>query len=333
MGERARGSAVSRWAHRVHARWRHDDEAVVVCDSGGHLLEAWEIADQQLTDRSVRWRTSDTDMARSLLAGRRVRFSRRRVRSRDVTGAMGEFVVAFGLLARWRVGLVLSTGSAYAFPWMLAALLTHTKAVYVESAARNTGLSSSGRLIAKMPWVRKVTQAPLEVAGWEQWPSVLDTALDAWEPRPPSPARAGRPPRVFVTVGTFGYPFDRLMRRVRDVVPADWELVVQHGVSQPVPGAENHRTLEYEAVRREMEAASLVISHLGVGTLVTAARVGVPLVAVPRCRSHGEVVDDHQSELLDRVGDRPGVTAIADVDHLTLDVLRAALASAGEIVG
>ena len=33
------------------------------------------------------------------------------------------------------------------FPWMLAALLTHTKAVYVESAARNTGLSSSGRLI------------------------------------------------------------------------------------------------------------------------------------------------------------------------------------------
>ena len=330
MGEQARGSAESR---RSRLRWRHDDQAVVVCDSGGHLLEAWELADQRFDGRSVRWRTSDTDMARSLLAGRQVRFSRRRVRSRDVAGAMGEFMVAFMLLARWRVGLVLSTGSAYAFPWMLAALLTHTKAIYVESAARNTGLSSSGRLIAKMPWVRKVTQAPLQLEGWEQWPSVLDTALDSWEPRTPDPARAGRPPRVFVTVGTFGYPFDRLMRRVREVVPADWELVVQHGVSQPVPGAENHRTLEYEAVRREMETASVVISHLGVGTLVTAARVGVPIVAVPRCRSFGEVVDDHQAELVDRVIDRPGVTALADVDQLTIDVLRAALASAGEIVG
>ena len=74
-------------------------------------------------------------------------------------------------------------------------------------------------------------------------------------------------------------------------------------------------------------------SKYSFGTLVTAARVGVPIVAVPRCRSFGEVVDDHQAELVDRVIDRPGVTALADVDQLTIDVLRAALASAGEIVG
>ena len=138
---------------------------------------------------------------------------------------------------------------------------------------------------------------------------------------------------MFVTVGTFAYPFDRLLRRVREVVPSEWTLVVQHGASDPVPGADNHATLGYDAIRRELGRASVVVAHLGVGTLMTALAVGTPIVAVPRRRAHGEVVDDHQVELLERLRSTRGVTVVAEVDDLDRCVLEAAMSGMGERAG
>ncbi|MCB1000457.1 MAG: hypothetical protein KDB40_14265 [Acidimicrobiales bacterium] len=303
---------------------------IVACDSGGHLTEAWALVAQRYDGHDVQWRTSDTEMARTMLAGHRVWYSHHRVRSRDGIGMILEFGVAVGKLVHHRGVTVVSTGSAYALPWMLAAVITRTDAVFVESAARLSGLSASGRAIAKLPGITRATQAPLEVDGWEQWESVLDVALATSSSRPP---RGEAVPRVFVTVGTFAYPFDRLLRRVREVVPSEWTLVVQHGASDPVPGADNHATLGYDAIRRELGRASVVVAHLGVGTLMTALAVGTPIVAVPRRRAHGEVVDDHQVELLERLRSTRGVTVVAEVDDLDRCVLEAAMSGMGERAG
>lgn len=296
-----------------------------VCDSGGHLVEALELAGTRFADATASWYTSDTSMARSLLRGQEVTISARRVVPGAVWLALRELVTATRFLRRRRFDKVISTGSAYALPWMLAARLTRHRAVFVESAARTNGLSRVGRMIARVPGIKLVTQAPLVVDGWEQWPSVLDTAC-ARRAQRPTP-RSG-PVRVLVTVGTMHFPFDRLLDRVDAVVPADWELIVQHGASRPIERADRNVTeLGYEELIEAMRGADLVIAHCGVGTIISAAHAGVPCVLLPRRATFGEVIDDHQFQLIPVLAGHGGVTTVADEHEITTALLATVVGS------
>jgi UDP-N-acetylglucosamine--N-acetylmuramyl-(pentapeptide) pyrophosphoryl-undecaprenol N-acetylglucosamine transferase len=297
------------------------NSVLYVCDSGGHLVEAVELAGTRFADATASWYTSDTPMARSLLHGQDVTIAARRVTPGAVWLAFRELVTATRFLRRRRFDAVVSTGSAYALPWMIAARLTRHDAVFVESAARTHGLSRVGRMIERVPGTRLVTQAPLEVDGWEQWPSVLDTACGRRTQR--AVPRSG-PVRVLVTVGTMHFPFDRLLDRVDAVVPADWELVVQHGASRSIERAgRNVAELGYDELGDAMRDADVVIAHCGVGTIISAAHAGVPCVLLPRRAAFGEVIDDHQFQLIPVLAGHPGITTVADEDEITTELLTA----------
>lgn len=303
------------------------DKVLFVCDSGGHLIEANEISASRYPDASMSWYTSDTLMSRSLLAGRDVTFARRRVKPGAAWSALRELPEAVRFLRRNRFDLVVSTGSAYAGPWALAARLTRHRALFVESAARTTSLSRVGRLISRVPGMQFATQEPLRIDGWQQLPSVLTTA---WSRRPARSERAPGPPRVLVTVGTFHYPFDRLMDQVEAAVPRSWHLVVQRGASRAIDRADLCvAELGYDEMVEAMRTADLIIGHCGVGTLVTAASVGAPCILLPRRADLGEVVDDHQFDLLGVLRRLPGVTVLDDAAELTTERLRHALTLQG----
>jgi UDP-N-acetylglucosamine transferase subunit ALG13 len=131
-------------------------------------------------------------------------------------------------------------------------------------------------------------------------------------------------PLVFVTVGTDHHPFDRLMRWV-DAWLADGgaeraRCLVQRGRSARPRLAESTDYLGYDDMRRAVEDAAAVVTHAGPGSVALSTSVGRRPIVVPRQKSLGEHVDDHQVAFARRIADANAIE-LAESE----DAFRAAL--------
>ncbi|AQT69460.1 hypothetical protein STSP2_02650 [Anaerohalosphaera lusitana] len=102
---------------------------------------------------------------------------------------------------------------------------------------------------------------------------------------------------IFLTVGAqFG--FDRLVKAVdmcveKGVIKDD--LFAQVGNGRYIPRNFPFKPLLNSKQYGEQFAnASAVIGHAGMGTIITALKMNKPLLAMPRLKEFGEVVNDHQ---------------------------------------
>lgn len=106
---------------------------------------------------------------------------------------------------------------------------------------------------------------------------------------------------ILVTVGTEGFPFDRLMTWISNLVKQDWmqeKVIVQYGSCIFVPsGVEAHKLLPAFEFQELVMSANLVIGHCGEGTLSLVEKIKVPYILVPRTAAFKEHVDNHQLEL------------------------------------
>jgi UDP-N-acetylglucosamine--N-acetylmuramyl-(pentapeptide) pyrophosphoryl-undecaprenol N-acetylglucosamine transferase len=286
-----------------------------VADAGGHLLEGWIMRELLYDGLDTTWYTADTVMSRSLLRDEHTEFAKRRVLPRRPDLAAREFFIAFGSLRRWKPDLVVSTGSAVALPWLIAAVMQRRRAVFHESAARYRDLSLTGKLIDLVPGIERYTQTPIERRRWKQSRSTFELADRVRSTAPATTDFTTR--RVFVTVGTYEYPFQRLFRRVEQIVPADWTIVWQlgHAAGYVPARGEIHAFLPYEQMIDEMRGADIVITHAGIGSVLSAVQAGRLPTVVPRRVAHGEIADDHQLEVLDYLRSY-GIAALDDVDDL-----------------
>lgn len=108
---------------------------------------------------------------------------------------------------------------------------------------------------------------------------------------------------IFLTVGT-QFPFDRLVRTVDDLVDSGAmpdEIFAQIGDGAYKPrNFEAVASLDKQAYDERFVEASAIISHAGMGTIAMALDHGKSLLAMPRRRKYGEVVNDHQEELANK---------------------------------
>jgi UDP-N-acetylglucosamine transferase subunit ALG13 len=96
---------------------------------------------------------------------------------------------------------------------------------------------------------------------------------------------------------------------------------VQHGASAIRPrNAECIDFLEYDDFVQLIRDASVVVTHAGVGSVMTALAEGKRPIVVPRRADHGEVVDDHQVPFARRAGELGLVTILDDVDLLAATI-------------
>ena len=123
---------------------------------------------------------------------------------------------------------------------------------------------------------------------------------------------------ALISVGTDHHPFDRLIRGVQRILAPleDARLIVQHGYSDPAPGAENHDFLPRGRLLELFAEADLIVTQVGPGTILDANSVGRRPIAMPRDPARGEHVDGHQFAFAE-VMNRTGAIALA---HDTADL-------------
>lgn len=115
---------------------------------------------------------------------------------------------------------------------------------------------------------------------------------------------------IFVTVGT-QLPFDRLITAV-DLWAADnpdVEVFAQIGPSQLKP--DHIMSVDFvtpDVADRYFRRADLIVSHAGMGSIITALKYHKPLLMLPRRVSFGEHRNDHQLATAKWLGTRNGIT-------------------------
>lgn len=105
---------------------------------------------------------------------------------------------------------------------------------------------------------------------------------------------------IFVTVGLHKQGFDRLVKWADEIAGRTNENVfVQLGHTKYLPKyAKFFQFKAYQEIKELFRTANIVVTHGGVGSIMTALIYGKPVVAVPRLRRYGEAANDHQIDIL-----------------------------------
>ncbi|MCI5118110.1 MAG: hypothetical protein D3913_09140 [Candidatus Electrothrix sp. LOE1_4_5] len=111
---------------------------------------------------------------------------------------------------------------------------------------------------------------------------------------------------IFVTVGT-QLPFDRLIRAV-DLWAGKTRTIdvfAQTGKGKYQPdNIEYKNFLSPSEFETQMRAARCVVSHAGMGTIITAMEYAKPLLVMPRDATLGEHRNNHQMDTAKRFASR-----------------------------
>ena len=102
---------------------------------------------------------------------------------------------------------------------------------------------------------------------------------------------------IFVTVGA-QMPFDRLVRTVDQWAGENGrdDVFAQIGQSEYHPSnIQWTNFLEPEEFKRKYEAAKVIVSHAGTGSIITALQLGKPILVMPRRANLRETRNDHQA--------------------------------------
>lgn len=296
--------------------------ALLVASSGGHLEELFRMRPSLVgPDSPVVWVTADCVQSRSLLAGEQNVVFLGRVNSRDYLGLFRVLLPAWLLLLRLRPREVCSTGAALALAFLPFAWLVGARATYVESAARTSGPSRTGKILSALPWIRLRTQYRTWAGTkWLYSGSVFDGYKPVRVERPDRPVR-----KVVVTLGTQeNFPFVTLVERLSEIVPAGTEVLWQIGGGYPTAARPEgaRESVPMSELCDWMKTADAVIAHAGVGSALTLLEQGFAPVLVPRSAHRGEHVDEHQRLIADELESR-GLALTAEADRLTwADIVR-----------
>ena len=102
---------------------------------------------------------------------------------------------------------------------------------------------------------------------------------------------------IFLTIGTL-FEFDRLVKAVDELIQA--ELIQEEVFAQIGPGNYQPKYMDYIQTLEKDEYDSMVcrctalISHAGIGSIAISLKNAKPLLVMPRRKTYGEVVNDHQ---------------------------------------
>lgn len=130
---------------------------------------------------------------------------------------------------------------------------------------------------------------------------------------------------IFATVGT-QLPFDRMLTSLDNWAAHNPNIPVfaQTGSSSgSFPHLKTVSSLSQVEFRDYFERARLVVAHAGMGTILSAAEVGKPLILMPRRLKFNEHRTDHQQDTAQEMARLSNVTVVQDGVALRQELDRA----------
>ena len=123
---------------------------------------------------------------------------------------------------------------------------------------------------------------------------------------------------IFVTVGTHINGYYRIIKKMDEIAGGIDERVIMqigHTAYRPVH-AEYFDFTDDELILRLNRDARVVISHAGIGSILTALGQRTPIIIVPRQKKYNEHWDDHQLEIAEVMKKNENVKVVYDVNDL-----------------
>ncbi len=125
---------------------------------------------------------------------------------------------------------------------------------------------------------------------------------------------------VLVMLGTQNNSFHRLLEEIDRLIEnkvINEEVIVQKGYTKYE--SKNMKTIDFIS-RDELEnlekQASYIITHGGVGSIVSSLEKGKKVIAVPRLHKYSEHVNDHQKEIIKKFNENKNIIGIQSVEEL-----------------
>jgi UDP-N-acetylglucosamine transferase subunit ALG13 len=125
---------------------------------------------------------------------------------------------------------------------------------------------------------------------------------------------------IFVTLGTHTQPFNRLLHKIDELIEKGIikeKVIAQIGYATYRPRNYEYFTFTSEEKILELnKKARLIITHAGVGSIITALQFRKPIIVVPRLKKFNEHVNDHQVQIAKAFEKEGKVLACYDINKL-----------------
>jgi len=141
---------------------------------------------------------------------------------------------------------------------------------------------------------------------------------------------------ILVTLGTQDKSFDRLLKAIDDKL-ADGtvtdEVVVQAGLTQfKSDRMKIYDFVEYDEFDSLIKSCDILITHGGVGSIVTGLKNKKKVIAAARLKQYGEHTNDHQLQIIENFANAGYILELSDFSKLHEVVAKAKVFEPGEYV-
>jgi UDP-N-acetylglucosamine--N-acetylmuramyl-(pentapeptide) pyrophosphoryl-undecaprenol N-acetylglucosamine transferase len=231
---------------------------------------------------------------------------------RDPPGARGllpNLRAARRVAVRHRPDLVVTNGAGLVVPFVLMARLLGSDVIVIETMARITQWSLTGKLLR--PFADTVVVQWPEMRRGRRTVVCRPALLEAAGSRPAPPGHG-----TFVSVGTRPEPFDRLLAMVdravgRGLLPMP--VIVQSGSSSYRPAHyETTSSMTPRQVADALAGSRHVICHGGAGMVAMTVAGGKRPMVLARRRAAGEHRTEHQQQLVDKLASEGAIVALEE---------------------
>lgn len=128
---------------------------------------------------------------------------------------------------------------------------------------------------------------------------------------------------IFVTVGTHEQPFNRLIKKIDNLVKNNTikeKVIIQTGFSTYKPKYCQYRSMfSFTEMKRYINEARIVITHGGPSSFIEVLQDGKVPIVVPRLKKYGEHINNHQYEFVKFINQKQGnIIPVYDLDKLSL---------------
>lgn len=125
---------------------------------------------------------------------------------------------------------------------------------------------------------------------------------------------------IFVIIGSRMFQFDRLLKEIDMLVEQGVikdTLFAQTGSSMYAPrNFEYSNFLNHDKFNDYINKSDIIITHAGVGSIITSLKAGKKVIAVARLKRYDEHIDDHQLEIVRKFSEMGMIIGLEDVSQL-----------------